>query len=220
MMIKPQKYRIAFVFNTIYYPFTYPEIISSLMERAFRITAGPPQPDPILAGARLYVSGFIASKQGCYIQLNEGSGMIACEGTIAKNVLDIAREIIDLSKEVFKLDLPRDLDYVELTASQVVSESGNPMESIKKFHGNCYEVFDDVMGCEIAGHSIRLIPKDGTPADRRWFDISITPRFSTSDREYYVETVFRGSNDFESVLDFTSKVDEKIVRLINKVGGS
>jgi hypothetical protein len=221
MMIKPQKYRIAFVFDTLYYPFTYPEILNSLAERKYKIIAAPPQGDPLLSGARIYVSGFIAStKSGCFIQLNESSKLIACEGTSADNVVATARDIIDLSKEVFKLDIPNDIDYSELTASEIVSENGNPLETIKGFSGDGYNVFNEILENETSGYSIRIIPKTGIPTDRKWFDISITPRFSTSEREYHIETVFRNAKDVESVLDFTSKLDEKIAAIITKIGGS
>jgi hypothetical protein len=221
MIIKPQKYRIAFVLNTLYYPFTYPEILNSLAERKYKITAALPQPDPLLSGARIYVSGFVAStKSGCFIQLNDSSKIIACEGTSADSVVTVARDIIDLSKAVFQLDIPNDIDYSELTASTIVSESCSPLETIKRFSGDRYNVFNEILGNETTGYSIRIIPRKGVPTDRKWFDISITPRFSTSQREYHVETVFRDAKDVENVLDFTSKLDEKIVAIINKIGES
>lgn len=35
--IVPQKYRIALKFNSLYYPFTYPEILNSLGKREYGI---------------------------------------------------------------------------------------------------------------------------------------------------------------------------------------
>lgn len=220
MILKPQKYRIAFVFNTLYYPFTYPEILTSLSERSYRINAMPPQPDPLLSGARIYANGFVASNSlGCIIELNENRKIIACEGTSVDSVVRSANEIIELSKTVFGLDVPNDIDYSELTSSVVISGIGNPLEAIKKFSGDGYNIFNDVLDTESTGYSIRIIPKNGVPTDKKWFDITITPRFSTSEREYYVETVFRNERDVDSVLDFTSKMDVKITAIINKIGG-
>lgn len=220
MMIKPQKYRISFVLNTLYYPFTYPEILNFLADRGYKITAAPPQPDPLLAGARLYVSGFVAAKSGCFIQLNESSKLMACEGVSADSVVAIARDLIDLSKNAFQMIIPDEIDYTELNASMIVSECGNPLEAIKRFSRDNYDTFKEILENETAGYSIRIIPKNGAPIDRNWFDISITPRFSTSEREYHIETVFRKANDAENVLDFTSKLDEKISAIVMRIGGS
>lgn len=221
MMIKPQKYRIAFVLNTLYYPFTYPEILNALKDRRYRITAAPPQPDPLLSGARIYVGGFVAStKSGCIVQLNDSSKIIACEGTNANDVVDTARDLIELCKDAFKLNMPNDIDYAELTASMIVSECDNPLAALKGFSGDNYDTFKDILGDETAGCSVRIIPKNGTPTDKKWFDISIIPRFSVPEREYYIETVFRTAGDAESLLTFTSELDSKIASIITKIGGS
>jgi hypothetical protein len=95
MMIKPQKYRIAFVLDALYYPFTYPEIIASLAARKYRIDATPPQSP--LGGARIYVKGYIASKEGCIIQVNDDRGIIACKGQIIDSVIASAKEIVGLA---------------------------------------------------------------------------------------------------------------------------
>lgn len=221
MMIKPQKYRVALVLDTLYYPFTYPEILNSLRDRGYKIIAAPPQPDPLLSGARIYINGFVAAtKSGCLIQLNDSSQMIACEGTSADDVVSTTRDIVNLCIDVFRLDMPNDVKYSELTASTIVSECNDPLATTKNFCGDGYNKFNEILENKTAGYSIRIIPKDGSPRDRQWFDISITPRFSAPEREYFVETVFRNAKDIDSVLAFTSKLDEKIGAIINRMEGS
>lgn len=78
MMIKPQKYRIAFVLDTLYYPFTFPEIIESLAARKYRIDASPPQSPP--GGARIYIKGYIASKEGSIIQVMKIGDLLQWKG--------------------------------------------------------------------------------------------------------------------------------------------
>jgi hypothetical protein len=219
MMIQPQKYRIALVLNTLYYPFTYPEILNSLRERGYKIIVPQPQPDPIMSGARIYVNGFVAAtKSGCFVQLNDSSRLIACEGTSADDVVTATRDIIKLCIEAFQLNIPNDIEYSELTASVIVSECGNPLASVKKFSGDSYNIFNGILEYEAAGYSIRIVPKNGSPVDRQWFDMHITPRFSAPEREYYIETVFRSAKDTESVLFFTSNLEEKIGAMVKKIG--
>ncbi|MCX6668706.1 MAG: hypothetical protein NTV25_02725 [Methanothrix sp.] len=222
MKIVPQKYRVAFVFNTLYYPFTYPEILNSLKARDYAILV-PPQ--PLQSGARIYISGQAAAikatattKPPCFIELNEPKKIIACDGTDIDNIVASVKDIVDLSRSDFKLNLPDDINYIELSGSAVVLNV-NPIDAIKKFSGNQYGVFDDIMGAESAGGSIRIIPKNGTQMDKKWFDISISQKVPTGDNAYYVETIFRNGNNIESVLDFISNLDEKISSIIHKIGG-
>jgi hypothetical protein len=218
MMIKPQKYRIAFVLDALYYPFTYPEIIASLAARKYRIDAAPPQSP--LGGPRIYVKGYVASKEGSIIQVNDDRGIIACEGQILNSVLASANEIVGLAESDFQVSIPSDINYCELLASVVVSDCGNPLETIKSFSEDRYLIFDEILGVESAGYSIRIIPKGGNPIEKNWFDISITPRFLTSDTEYYIEIVFRKEKDIETVLSFAEHLHENISLLINKLRGA
>jgi hypothetical protein len=118
------------------------------------------------------------------------------------------------------MNIPNDIDYCELTGSVVVSESGNPMEAIKAFSDGKYGTFDEILEVESAGYSIRIIPKDGYPTERSWFDIVVEPRFSTADREYYIEIVYRKEKDVERVLNFAAQLNTKIPAIINKIRGS
>jgi len=219
MTIKPQKYRLAFVFNTLYYPFTYPEIIESLKARKYAINAGAP-PEPFMNGARNYVSGYIASKLGCFVEVNNDRKLMAVEGTSANNVVAIAEEIIDLSITDFRLSVPIDIDYSELVGAVVVTDSGNPMAAIKRFAGDQYSAFDEILGAESAGYSIRIVPKNDLPGDKSWFDISITPRLSTADREYYIEVVYRKENNVDDVLAFAAQIEAKVSAIIDTIRGS
>lgn len=216
MIITPQKYRIAFVFNALFYPFTYPEILNSLTSRKYAILA-PPQ--PVRSGARIYINGHVATKSGCYIELNSDKKIIACESNIVDSVITSFNDIVDLSKTDFKLNISEKLDFCELSGSVVVSD-GDPTDRIKIFAADRYHIFDEIFGDETACGSIRIIPKNGVQTDRKWFDITITEKIPSADKSYYVEFVFRNGNNFESVKDFISKLDVNISVIINKIGGT
>lgn len=217
MKIVPQKYRIAFVFKTLFYPFTYPEILNSLAARGYQILV-PPQ--PLQSGARLYVSGpGIAIKAGCFIDVNEPKKIIACEGMAIDTIMVSAKDLVDLFQTDFKLDILRDVNYIELSGGIVVFND-NPIDAIRKFSGDQYKAFDEILGAETAGGSIRIIPKNGVHVDKNWFDINITQRVPTIDNEYYIEIVFRKENDIGSILDFISHLDDKISAIIDKIGSA
>jgi len=216
MTIKPQRYRISFVVNRLYYPFTYPEILESLEKRGYQRRATPPQ--PAMSGARVYIAGYVAAKKGSHVELNEGKNLIACEGESINRVVAGFKEIIELSEKDFHLEMSKDIDYSEFISSVIVSNSGNPLELIRKFNEDAYNVFDEALGTETAGYTIRIVSKDREPGDKNWFDIVITPRVSTADKEYFVETVFR-DEDIKNVIEFASQSNSKIEAIINKIGG-
>ena len=223
MIIIPQKYRIAFVFNTLYYPFTYPEILNSLMARGYTILV-PPQ--PLQSGARFYISGQAAAmkspipaKPPCFIDLNEPKKIIACDGTDIDNIMAVVKDLVDLCIVDFKLDLDRDVNFVELSGSVVVLHD-NPIDAIKKFSGTQYDVFNEILNAESAGGSIRIVPKHGAQTDRKWFDIGISQKVPNGDNAYYIEIIFRDGNNLESVMNFISSLDETISSIIQKIGSA
>ncbi|HUV80102.1 MAG TPA: hypothetical protein VMW40_04675 [Candidatus Bathyarchaeia archaeon] len=61
MEIKPWRYRLSGVLCTVFFPFTYYEVIDSLKKRGYNVF---PSPRPIPVGQRVYVSGHIATKKG------------------------------------------------------------------------------------------------------------------------------------------------------------
>lgn len=223
MKITPQKYHVAFVFNTLYYPFTYPEILNSLAARGYAILV-PPQ--PLQSGARIYVSGpAVATKAAdpakapCFIELIEQKKTIACNGTSVDNIVASVRDIVDLSQIDFKLNLDKDMNFIELSGTATV-QNDNSSDAIKNFSGDQYSVFNEILGEESAGGSIRIIPKNGMQTDRKWFDISVGQKVPARENTYYVEFVYRNGNDIGSVLDFTSNLERKISAIIDKIGGA
>jgi hypothetical protein len=223
MKIVPQKYRIAFVFNTLYYPFTYPEILNSLNSRGYSILV-PPQ--PLQSGARAYISGpAVATKAAdparapCFVELNETKKIIACNGTDIENIVASVKDLVDLSETDFKLNFDNDINFAELSGTATVIND-NPIDTIKNFYGDIYNVFDEILGEESACGSIHIIPKNSLQTDKNWFDINIVQKVPSGENAYYVEFVYRNGNDLRSLLDFTSNIEIKISTIINKIGGA
>jgi len=216
MIIEPQRYRISFTLSTLFYPFAYPNILTSLANRDYIISTQPPMPLP--NGARVYVSGYIASKYGCFIELNDSRKLIASEGTSLDGVIAAARDIIDIAERDLHLNISKDIDFCELVGAIIISDDNNSLEAVKKFSGDSYKIFDEILGVDSAGFSIRIIPRNGTPVERTWFDITITPRLLNVDQGYYVEVVFRDGSNVDNVLGFALQLPKTISELIGKIG--
>jgi hypothetical protein len=216
MEIKPQKYRVAAVFRTFFFPFTYPELIDSLKKRGYGV---PPSPRPVPTGPRVYVGGHIATKEGCTVDVNIDRKIIASEGNSIERVIKSIEELMDIAKKDFQLNLEEDIDYLELISDIIIESDTNPVENIERFMGDKYSVFNEIMGIETSPYSIKIVPKGFPPASKKWFDITIGPRVTRPDREYYVSIIYRDAN-IDNVLTFIREVNSKILSLIRKMGGT
>ncbi|MDI6810407.1 MAG: hypothetical protein QMD80_01785 [archaeon] len=214
MEIKPQKYRLAVVFRTVFFPFTYPELIDSVKKRGYGV---PPSPRPIPSGPRIYAGGHIATKEGCTVEVKDERQLIASEGTQVEDVIKSFNDVMDISREDFHVDLERDVHYFELTSELIVKSDESPIENIERFMGDRYKVFDEIMGNESSAYTIRIVPKGLIPSHKIWFDITIEPRVTMAEREYYVNIVYRDEK-IDNVLTFARDVNSKILSLISKIG--
>jgi hypothetical protein len=214
MEIKPLRYRLSGVLCTVFFPFTHPEVIDSLKKRGYNVF---PSPRLIPVGQRVYVGGHIATKKGCTVEINDDRELISIEGSQIENVIQSFEEIMDMAKEDFQLDLENDVNYIELITEIKVKSDGNPIEKIDKFIGDRYRIFDEIMGIDTSGFSIRIVPKGFRPSDKEWFDITIEPRLTMAEREFFIKIVYRNEN-IENVLLFTRDVNSKILSLISKIG--
>ena len=214
MEIKPQRYRLAIVFHTLFFPFTYPELIDSLKKRGYSV---PPPPRPVPTGPRVYVGGHIATKNGCVIDINEERKIVAGEGSKIDNVIKSIEDLKDMVEEDFRLNLERDIDYSELVSDLVVESDKSPLIDIGRFN-NKYSVFNGIMGMETSAYSISIVPKGFLPSSKKWFDIRIEPRVTMPDREYFIHAIYRNEN-IHDVLAFAREVNSKMLSLIEKIGG-
>lgn len=212
--IKPQKYRFSIVFNTVFFPFTYPEVIDSLKSRGYSV---PPPPRPVPTGARVYVGGHIATKNGCIIDVDQERKIIAGEGSQSDDLLKSVEDLIDITEEDFRLNLERDVDYIELISDIIVKGNKSPIKTIERF-GNNYKSFDEIMAMETSPYSISIVPRGILPHSKKWFDIRIEPRLTMPDNVYYIHAVYRDDN-IRGVLAFTGEVNSKLLSLIEKLEG-
>jgi len=212
--LTPLKYRISYVFNSIIFPLTYPEIMGSLKKRKYAI---PNISAPIKSGPRSYLEGVIASKSNCHIRLDSKRQLLATEGNTVRNVLIIFKELQDVLENDFQMT-SEDIHFSELIAELIVRSDKSPIKSVGGFASDVFSTFSDIMDAETSTYSVRIVPKDQRPSDKNWFDIRIDPRPTMPDREYYVNAVYR-SDDLDRITTFANGFDSKIISLIHKIEG-
>ncbi len=214
MDVKPQKHRIALVLNSLFFPFTFPDVIDSLRKRGYAI---PNLPQTIPMGQKAYLGGYIAAKEDCVVELNPEKNLVAVEA-VSDNITKIVRELMSMAVTDFYVKFEEELDYTELSSHYRVMSNKNPLESIRKFRCESYDKFNEVFNIDTAPYSVSIVPNGLSPNDKNWFDIRIEPRFTMPTHSYYIDVVYRNEN-YEDVLSFSQDVNSKISSLIEIIEG-
>jgi hypothetical protein len=216
LKIEPQNYRLALVLETLFFPLTYPDLINSLRKRGFQIEG----PLPSISGARAYLGGRLATKDGCMVDIDPDRKILANDGSNFEDVMKIHQELIVMAAEDFKVDLDKETDYLEMIASVTVRSGKSPLKEIQDFFKGLkgMEKFSEILGKDVTLYNLRITPKEALPGGKSWLDITIEPRVTMPESVYFVNVVYR-NKDRSDVLRFSSEINMRILRLIQSIEG-
>lgn len=212
MEIKPQKIRIASVLNSLFFPFTFPDVIESLKKRGFSI---PSLPESIPTGQKAYLGGHIAAKKDCLVELNPDKNLVAVD-SFSNNINSIMQELLSIATTDFHVNLAEELDYSELTGHYIVMSDNNPLESIRKLRCEHFDKFNEIFDVETTPYNLSIVPEGLTPMNRNWFEVRIEPRITMPSHSYYIIVVYRNKNH-EKVMNFSQNINSNITSLIESI---
>jgi len=217
--ITPIRYHLALVLKSLHFPLTYPSINDSLKKRGYTLTESSLRLVPsVPLGARSYLSGRIATKEECYVDIDADRKFIATEGRNTKKVIETFNDLVNMSKEDFNVS-GEEFDYCELIASFSAPAIKNSMESIKKTLKNeLYVQVSKILKSEVSPYTVTFAPSKGMPSDKIWFHIKIEPEVTMPKKAYDISVIYR-HEDKNDVLSFTSEVESKILEIINLIEG-
>jgi len=213
MELKPKSYRLSIVLNSFFFPLTAPDILDSLKIRGFRV-AQPPTPMP--SGQRFYIGGYIAQKNGCWVNLEDSRNIFGCHGTSVDKVIQTFRELLDILAEDFFVDLSKETKYAELLANILVISDKNPLTSIQGSVSRDMKRFSEILGTEVSDYRINLVPKGVMPSSEKWFEINILPRVTMADKTYWVDIIYR-EESVENVITFADDLNSKVTKIIEEI---
>ncbi len=237
--IKPQSYRLALSFDTVFFPFTFPEISEALRQRGYktsslsydslsssnnsqsvktylvspRVFEGGFTSAP--TGPRVYAGTFTSVKGNCIVRVDNNKKIITVRGNVVEEVVNSTREIMNMSESDFRVKI-EDIGYLEFAGSMIVVSDKSPIRSVENFSKN-YDVFRDILNTDIASYSMRIVPRNVYPSSKNWFDIQIEPRLTNPDEEFYVRIIYRNKNT-ENVMAFARDVDSEILLIVERIG--
>jgi len=216
--ITPIRYQLALVLKSLHFPLTYPSINDSLKKRGYTPTESSLRLPSVPMGARSYLSGRIAAKEECYVDIDAGRKFIATEGRNTKKVIETFNDLVNMAAEDFNVS-EEEFDYCELIASFSAPAIKNSMESIKKTLKNgLYVQASKILKSEVSPYTVTFVPSKGMPSDKIWFHIEIEPEVAMPKKAYNISVMYR-HEDKNDVLSFTNEVESKILEIINLIEG-
>jgi len=214
MEIRPERFRLSLVLNSVFFPLTSPEAFRSFSSRGFDILV--PQ-GRLPTGARVYFGGPFAQKNGVVIDSDNNRNMVGTEAKSNENMVSTFLEVMNILKEDFFVDLNKDLNYVELIAHFIVSTKANPFVALQAFASvRNRKAIDEILQTQTSDYRVSIVPSGMIPSGRKWFEINISPRLTMPTKAYWIEVVYRDETH-DRVTSFAEKSIETISRLINVV---
>jgi len=219
MKVEPQRYRISFKLNSIFFPFTEPKFSDLLIENGFQLAKAMVPVFP--HGQRSYLSGRVAMKYDCAIDVDSNRQLIASEGRSLDNTINAMKELLAITTKEFNIKLKKELIFIELIANLIVTSENNPLHVMDEFSSQhpILEEFNDIMGIKTSFLAIELVPKGINPNSTKWFHIKLTPHHTASKKEYYVEAIYR-EKEPEKVLNFAKKINSRVMNLLKVLEGN
>lgn len=218
MKVEFKKVQLAFVYRTIFFPFTYPEMHDSLKKEKYELEPiTPKMPATMPSGTAAYLAGHVATKNDCKILLDDIRKILVIAGKVPSKVRSIYEEIGRIAQKDFGVD-SKAIDYVELIVDAHVTPDKEPISTMQELFKDIkiLKKFDEILEEETSIFEIRIASKGADPNSKNWFDVRVMPLI-TNPKLYYVRLVYR-AEEIEKVDNFTNKLQPKIESLIKELG--
>jgi len=200
-------------FNTVLFPFSIIEVVSSLEKIGYDISPDIPFPRPI---GRFIGSGEIARKGKVAIQVEGGEKLLAVAGVSLSSAIDSFNEFAKALNEDHKIDVIPLVRFYRIGANYEIASNSNTLKKI----ANIAKVpllanFGTILGQEVVSTELKFGAKDLEPNSENWLDVSIRPNYERADR-YIISIVYRNI-DKAKTQAFTDHIEENIIKIVESV---
>lgn len=183
----------------------YPSLVLSLQKRGYRPSR---------------LQDAIAEKGDFQITADSVRRVLGVRSASPILVANGFKELVEVLEKEMLVNLRTSVIFYELIGSFRVTADHNPLDRLNSVFGKAKILSQtrDIFGEEVAPFSLRLVPKGRHPDSLEWLDVTLEPILTSPANKYYVGVVYRSVN-MDKVMDFLSRVEEKIAQLIEKIGG-
>lgn len=210
MSLKLGRITVGINLDTVLFPITFIELISSLEKGGYDINKAIPFPRPI---GRFIGSGQIARKGNVGVSVDGGDKSITMIGTSLEDTIEEFDSFLKTLQIDYSLQLDEIASYYQFVAHYEYKTKKDPFSII----GNScifpkIEELAKIIETPIKTFSIRFASADNIPNDKNWFDINIAPDVQRNDG-YVIDVVYR-NEDKEFYRTFISHIEANIVKSI------
>ena len=216
IQVETRRLRIATVLKFIIFPLTAPDVIEALRKRDYIIRAPPLPPHPPRGGLS-YISGPIAEKEGCVVDVNSEKGFVGIEGVSLNSIRKVYDEILGILNIDLAVDLDKSHRYSEVISEMIVRSKRSPIEVFSRIFQDTtlLKEVKQAVKDEVALYSLRLFPRGQVANSDEWFDITIEPNVIRPHLEYHTWLVYRSPNRAKVEEFFFERQNALITRLIS-----
>ncbi len=204
---------LAVRYGTVLFPFDTLQFLQALERHGFVATE---EIGNVPFGARFTVSGIVARKAQASVRIDADKQVV---GILSPSIDQTVEEYLLLEKLVsdeFGIDSSTLASFYEFLCSGDVKAKKSPVKQFDAHFANLPITQDlsTIIGKQSLLFGLRLVPKDGTPNSKYWFDIRIEPSIHVPTEKYDFQVVYRNSQR-DDVLAFAKKINQTVGSLIS-----
>jgi len=199
-------------FDTVLFPFSVGEIVSSLERLGYDISPDMPFPRPI---GRFTGAGEIARK-GKVVILADANGLLMVAGVSLSTIITSLNELAKALNDDQRIDIISLAKFYRIEANYEFASNNNTLQKIANItKAPLLTEFGAILGQELSSTEVKFGAKDLKPNSENWLDISIRPNYERADR-YVVSIVYRNV-DKPKTQAFADHIEENIIKIVQLV---
>jgi len=208
--------RFSIRFDFILFPFDVIEFVEQLARAGYTPTI-PPPPKPV-GQVRLSVKGKIAQKGDVEVEMNDDRGVITVSSVAPALAMQSLNEILQIVRDKLGVDLNAKAIFYEMMGNFGVKTGKNALEAMARFNEKNSNIKDlgDILGQDVSGYTLRIVPKDQVPSSVEWLDITIEPNITKPSTNYKVQAIYR-SKEKSKVDCFIQSIGENLQRIFEAI---
>jgi len=214
--ISVRSVHLAVRYKTLHFPIDPVELAHIVPEAGYVVADRDLLSVPF--GARVAISGPVATKGDTELRINSERGILATRGRDADSVVDEFEALEGFLEEQFAFDSQGASRFYELLAELTVTSAENPLSVMARQSEGVavLQRLGEVLGFPVSNFTLRAVGTGQEPNDNNWSEVRIEPSIPDTTTRFFVSIVFR-NEERDLVVGFARNLTQTVDRLIEEV---
>lgn len=207
--MKIKRSRLSVRFNTVFFPLSPYELTGILTEAGYVLQQQLPSPPPGVPGARLDVSGTLATRGDTSIEVDTLRGVLGLATDWSKLISEFEEALSLIEPKLFTA-IPQISRYFESIIDGRKEFGGNVIQELSTLFQDIpwLNSLNKLWDSSLTNFGLRLVPQNSAPNSDEWMDIRIEPDIISSNA--FVFSVVYRSPEKENVFSFIHSLEERL----------